>query len=64
MKTTNSNREVSKSAIAAFSDIGSDILHRFAGVIEDIVSDEGEKTRIQPRHIEQALARYIRVELE
>ena len=54
------NREISPRAIEKFSEIGTLILEEFAAYVEDVASEDGEKTRVRPRHIEAAHSRFMR----
>ncbi len=48
---------MSPKATEKFSEIGSLILEEFAECVEEIM--EEEKTRVMPRHIEQAHSRFL-----
>ena len=58
LKLLNPKREVSPKATEKFSEIGSLILEEFAEYVEGIMNEE--KTRVMPRHIEQAHSRFMR----
>ena len=58
LKLLNPKREVSPKATEKFSEIGSLILEEFAECVEGIMNEE--KTRVMPRHIEQAHSRFMR----
>ena len=60
LKLLNPKREVSPKATEKFSEIGSLILEEFAECVEGIMNASGEKTRVMPRHIEQAHSRFMR----
>ena len=60
MKQANQNREISPKATKKFTEIGSSILNDFAIYIEEVANEEGENTRVMPRHIEIAHSRFMR----
>ena len=60
MKQTNEKREISPKATKKFSEIGTSILESFAEYIEEVTIEEGENTRVMPRHIEMAHSRFMR----
>lgn len=62
MKKSNPCREIAKkqNAREVFAELGTQILERFAELVEEIANDEGERTRIKPTHVEIAHSRFMR----
>jgi hypothetical protein len=60
MKRSNPSREVSKATSETFAELGTDILKRFATLVETKVSHDGERTRVKPSHIEAAHSQFLR----